>query len=244
MNRREAVLLIGPTGAGKTPLGDLLERRGLAGRRCIHFDFGRELRAAARGDRPAVLDRRETTFIQRVLRESLLLEREHFHIARKLLASFLETRLAGAAESGPQPAGPAPRSPIIILNGLPRHVAQAADVEGLVDVRTVIHLKCTPEVVLARIRTNAGGDRTGRSDDNPESVLRRHGDFEQRTLRLLDYYGSRGARVVEFDVGEHTTLEEVCEELRTVCGLGAAAAGSETQGARARKSLAEQERRG
>ncbi|MCX7427258.1 MAG: hypothetical protein NTW96_16720 [Planctomycetia bacterium] len=42
--RNDAMLLLGPTGSGKTPLGDLLERRGLGGRRCVHFDFGAHLR--------------------------------------------------------------------------------------------------------------------------------------------------------------------------------------------------------
>ena len=40
-----AVLLLGPTGAGKSPLGDWLEARGLWGRPCHHFDFGANLRA-------------------------------------------------------------------------------------------------------------------------------------------------------------------------------------------------------
>lgn len=42
--RTPAVLLLGSTGSGKTPLGDLIERRGLRGVRCLHFDFGVNLR--------------------------------------------------------------------------------------------------------------------------------------------------------------------------------------------------------
>ncbi|MDW7761659.1 MAG: hypothetical protein SCM96_13625 [Acidobacteriota bacterium] len=44
-----AVLILGPTGSGKTPLGRELETRGHAGRRCRHFDFGAEMRALAGG---------------------------------------------------------------------------------------------------------------------------------------------------------------------------------------------------
>ena len=40
----KAVLLVGPTGCGKSPLGQLLERLGLKGMRCLHFDFGKRLR--------------------------------------------------------------------------------------------------------------------------------------------------------------------------------------------------------
>ena len=42
-----ALLLIGPTGSGKTPLGELLERSGLWGRPCRHFDFGERMRRIA-----------------------------------------------------------------------------------------------------------------------------------------------------------------------------------------------------
>jgi hypothetical protein len=44
-NSLPALLLLGPTGAGKTPLGDWLEAHGLWGRPCHHFDFGANLRA-------------------------------------------------------------------------------------------------------------------------------------------------------------------------------------------------------
>ncbi len=43
----KAILLLGPTGSGKTPLGQALEKKGLAGRRCVHFDFGANLREIA-----------------------------------------------------------------------------------------------------------------------------------------------------------------------------------------------------
>ena len=57
---------------------------------------------------------------------------------------------------------------LVVLNGLPRHVEQARDVDAHVRVEAVILLDCTPEVALERIRTNAGGDRGGRADDNVE----------------------------------------------------------------------------
>ena len=44
MQRPSAILLLGPTGSGKTPLGELMERRGFGGRRCRHFDLGDRLR--------------------------------------------------------------------------------------------------------------------------------------------------------------------------------------------------------
>ena len=49
MIRQPGILLLGPTGSGKTPLGDRLQIRDLWGRRCHHFDFGVRLRDVAYG---------------------------------------------------------------------------------------------------------------------------------------------------------------------------------------------------
>ncbi|HPP52686.1 MAG TPA: nucleoside monophosphate kinase, partial [Thermoguttaceae bacterium] len=45
----QGLLLLGPTGSGKTPLGELLAQQGVWGRRCVHFDFGAQLRRIASG---------------------------------------------------------------------------------------------------------------------------------------------------------------------------------------------------
>ena len=39
-----AVLILGSTGSGKTPLGEYIEQNGLNGIKCHHFDFGACLR--------------------------------------------------------------------------------------------------------------------------------------------------------------------------------------------------------
>jgi len=68
----QAVLLLGPTGSGKTPLGDALQREGFGGRRCHHFDFGEQLRhATGVGDG---LDAADIAFVRKVLEEGALLE--------------------------------------------------------------------------------------------------------------------------------------------------------------------------
>ena len=86
-----AMLLIGPTGSGKTPLGDAIEADGLGDGLCVHFDFGRHLRRAA--DRcPGPLCDHETAFVRRMLAANGLLEDEHFHIAERLLRAFLDER--------------------------------------------------------------------------------------------------------------------------------------------------------
>jgi adenylate kinase len=199
LDRHEAILLIGPTGSGKTPLGELLEESGLWGRPCAHFDFGRELRRVGRDGDP-LFHPDEIAFIRRVLDEGLLLEDEHFHVAWKILTAFIAGRCR--PEDG---ALAAHHSPLIVLNGLPRHVGQAGDVDCMVDVEAVIHLNCTPEVVLERIRTNAGGDRAHRADDALAAVRKRLADFGERTRPVVDHYAALGANIVEIEITPDTT---------------------------------------
>jgi len=180
----EAILLIGPTGSGKTPLGAYAEAAGFAGRRCVHFDFGHQLRLAAAGDPPENgLDSAATAHVREVLATGALLENEAFAIAETILLRFIERH-------APQP------DDIIVLNGLPRHVGQAQRIARLLRIILVINLHCTSEVVFERIRNNSGGDRTGRQDDTPEEIRRKLVIFGERTAPLLDHYRQQGVHVM------------------------------------------------
>ncbi|MDD4986206.1 MAG: nucleoside monophosphate kinase [Dehalococcoidales bacterium] len=199
----KAVLLVGPTGCGKTPLGDLLEVEGLWGRRCLHFDFGRELRASL-GKWSGRLTHDERGLVGELLEAGALLEDEHFPIAGKLLAGFIAERNADAAA-------------VVVLNGLPRHVGQAGAMEAVVDMRALVSLECAPEVAWERVRTNSGGDRGERADDTLAEVRRRIEVFRQRTLPLLEYYGARGVPVLRLEVGAKTTAREMRRVLEALC---------------------------
>ncbi len=199
--RHHAVLLLGPTGSGKTPLGDLLERRGLRGRRCLHFDFGAQLRRIAERKEPgAFVTRADVNFLKHVLRSGALLEDEHFPIARGVVRAFLAERSA-VAET------------LVVLNGLPRHVGQAEAMDALLDVRMVVYLSCSAETVLARIQGNVGGDRTGRLDDAAESIRRKLALFAERTSPLMDYYRRRQVEIETIQVADGTTAEQMWEIL-------------------------------
>ena len=206
------MLLVGPTGCGKTPLGNELERLGLAGRCCRHFDFGAWLRKAAAQSEPAPFTSAEQVFIRKVLAEGALLENEHFGVALKLLRWFLSASDAGGGDW-------------IVLNGLPRHVGQATALAPFVAVHTVAHLLCTADVVAERIRRNTGGDRADRGDDAPEAVRRRLATFEKRTRPLIDHYREAGARIVDLSVGAGTTAADARAILE--CSLPVPAAGKE-----------------
>jgi len=201
MQKPDAILLVGPTGSGKTPLGELLERQGLWGRPCRHFDFGRRMRdVVAAGTPPDFLSAGEIEFLRSVLARGALLEDEHFPIAEKILRAFVaEPGTAGA---------------LVVLNGLPRHAGQARDVGTVVCVRAVIELACTAEVVLRRIEADTEGDRAGRTDDDVEAVRRKLEIFARRTSPLLEHYRGRGAWIESVRVAADGTAGEVRDALQ------------------------------
>ncbi len=197
MTRPDAILLVGPTGCGKTPLGERLQRRGLWGRPCRHFDFGERMRRLVAGGEPrADLTPGEIGVLRAVLRCGALLEDEHWTIAEKILRAFLGEGAAGSDE-------------LIVLNGLPRHTGQAEAIEAVLTVRAAIELACTPAAVSERIRRDVGGDRAGRTDDDEAAMRDKLAVFAARSLALLDHYRRRGAAVETVRVGVDTTAEDV-----------------------------------
>jgi adenylate kinase family enzyme len=199
--RLGAVLILGPTGSGKTPLGDLLERRGLRGRRCHHFDFGEQLRRASAGAaREAVLSGEERECVRGLLAEGALLEDAQFGIAAKLLGAFLAGRDPGEGD-------------LVVLNGLPRHAGQAARVDELLAVEEVVFLSCTPEVVRERISADVGGDRAGRTDDSGGEIAGKLEIFAGRTAPLVEHYRRRGAELRELRVGAATLASQLVAQL-------------------------------
>ena len=216
MSHYQAILLLGPTGSGKTPLGMVCEPRGLWGRRCVHFDFGEALRKAADAPmQPALLTDEDMAVVTQAIESGALLENENFHIARNILVSF-------ARERGLNP------DDLLLLNGLPRHVGQADDVATIVDVKLVVCLDCAPEVAAERIRLNSAGDRHGRVDDSPDAVEDKLAIFYERTLPLLRYYRARGTEIERVSIEAHTAPEDIWEQLNSKEYVGLARTRPET----------------
>lgn len=214
--RNRVILLLGPTGSGKTPLGEMIRERGLRGARCLHFDFGANLREVvarnqaheSAGPLPvgeAVICRADVAFLRDVLHSGALLEDEQFPIARRILQWFM-------AREG------ADRDSCLVLNGLPRHVGQARAIDRILNVCLVVFLKCSSQTVLERIRTNAGGDRTSRTDDDLPSVQAKLAIFNERTAPLLEHYRRQGARVEIVEVTPEMTAEQMWETLQKTAG--------------------------
>jgi len=203
----KAMLLLGPTGVGKSPLGDCLEQRGVNGSRCLHFDFGHRLRHLAGHTSPPVdFHVNDLLFIRKVLAEGLLLEKEHFSLAEKIFRSFLHQK--SFCEND-----------ILVLNGLPRHAAQAEDMENLADIQTLVILECTAEDVQKRIGGNVGKDRTDRVDDSIEMISKKLGIFERRTAPLVDFYSNRGRRLCRIKVTAASTPEDIYRDFLTMSAV-------------------------
>jgi len=196
---RPALLLLGPTGAGKSPLGHLLVQNGLAGRTCAHFDFGERLRAVVNREDNGTMSDDDVSFLSSVLASGALLENETFFLAQKIIDRFNRDNPAD----------------IVILNGLPRHDGQAADVERSFDVRMVCFLRCSAQTVAERIRQNSGGDRTGRTDDDLDLMAQKLRTFHQRTEPLIERYGAKGIPVMTFDIEVDTTSRALFDALST-----------------------------
>ncbi len=181
---RNALLLLGPTGSGKSPLGNILEER--TGR--PHFDFGHELRVIAEGRATYGLSEGEREFVAGLLRAHALFPDDKFSIVKKIVESFLNQH--------PQADG-------IILNGMPRHVGQAIAIEPMLRVTDVVVLSCSPDIAAARVEKRSKGlsnDHSGRPDDTPDAVRRKIEIFERETRPLIEHYRSQGARVTAIEI--------------------------------------------
>ncbi len=200
-NPADAMLLIGPTGSGKTPLGRHIEQHGMSGRKCHHFDFGHELRTIADAETlPEGFTEGEHHFIRDVLIKGLLLEDQHFPIAKKIVRNFFAQRCFEGSD-------------MLILNGLPRHTGQARDMAELVNITGLLVLECTAEDVCERIERNTGGDRMDRVDDAEEMIQKKLEIFHRRTTLLIDHYTEHGIAQIRVPVHASSTAVDLYSQL-------------------------------
>jgi adenylate kinase len=203
-----SLLLVGPTGSGKTPLGDELERRGWGGRRCVHFDFGKSLRSvAADGGEAFGLSAEEEEAVRASLGSGALFEDKALPMIRKILTAF-----AARSRLGPRD--------VLVLNGLPRHRGQAEALAGTVAVERVVSLEADAPVILERIVRDTGRDRAGRPDDDLASVAKRLEIYRARTVPLLAYYRDRGVPVTAVRVTAEMTAGDMHAELSRAVQAG------------------------
>jgi len=191
----DAILLLGPTGAGKSPLGDCLSISGFLGRRSHHLDFGHALRTAASDVASSSYTPDELHVIRGVLEHGLLLENEHFPLARKIIANALD-RLGFNSRD------------LLILNGIPRHVGQARDIASIATIHALVVLDCSSDEVYCRLRENIGGDRAVRQDDGEELVQKKLALYHERTRPLIEHFERARRKVYHLSVNERTSAYE------------------------------------
>jgi len=196
----DAILLLGPTGVGKSPLGDYMARHGLLRRTCRHLDFGSELRGAITRPLSAFYDTAELDFIHSVLERGLLLENEHFSLAEKIICRYLDR--IGFVDND-----------VLVLNGIPRHTGQAFDIAVIATIHAIIVLDCSADDVVCRIRDNRGGDRTDRVDDDREMIVKKLSIFRERTAPLINYYAQQGCCVYRLTVSSDMTPSDTYSKL-------------------------------
>lgn len=81
-----------------------------------------------------------------------------------------------------------PKRDMLVLDGIPRTVAQARIMEEHIDVLKVVHLVCTDqEAMIQRLRRRAL--KENRLDDADEKVIRKRWSvYEKETYPVLSYY--------------------------------------------------------
>jgi adenylate kinase len=106
-----------------------------------------------------------------------------------------------------------PETEILILDGIPRSVAQAKQLEDTIDVIKVIHLKCDDlNKMVERLRRRAL--KENRFDDaNDKTITHRLEIYEQETRPILDFYPADRIARVDATMSQIRVLSEIVKIL-------------------------------
>jgi len=104
-----------------------------------------------------------------------------------------------------------PHEDVLVLDGIPRNVTQAKEMEQYIEVLEIIHLKCSDvDKMVARMRRRAL--KENRIDDADEKVIRRRFEvYERETRPVLDCYPPSIIREVEAIGSPANVLQHVLE---------------------------------
>jgi adenylate kinase len=107
---------------------------------------------------------------------------------------------------------------ILVLDGIPRNVAQAKIMDALIDVKKVFHLSCpNREALFARLKKRALKDN--RLDDaNEEVIHRRLSTYEQESKPVLSYYGRDRITCIDATQPPAKVLLHILESMNGVNG--------------------------
>lgn len=106
-----------------------------------------------------------------------------------------------------------PHQDLLVLDGIPRNVAQAKLMGEHINVLQIIHLVCRDkERMIDRLRRRA--IKENRADDAKEEVIRRRWDvYEAETRPVLDHYPARLIAEVDAMGSPARVLEHILEKV-------------------------------
>lgn len=174
------IAIIGAPGSGKTTQADLLAKR--LGVPVVAV--GEALREVAGGGGP------ESSQVQEALAMGELVPEE---LALGLLREML---------SEPDRKGG------FILDGMPRTLGEAQEMEKLFTLDRVCHLQVKPEIAQSRLL------KRGRGDDQPELIKRRLEIYKEKIEPILDFYKERQILVkVDASASPQEIHQEIASKL-------------------------------
>ncbi len=165
-NRYKSILLFGAPGAGKGTQGKILGK--IPG--FFHLACGDVFRSL---DMTSDLGKQFLNFSSRgeLVPDELTIQmwRQNMH-AQTVLSLYK------------------PKQDLLVLDGIPRNVGQARELENSLDVFKVIHLRCNDEnAMMQRMRKRAL--KENRMDDADDKVIRHRFEvYHEETLPVLEFY--------------------------------------------------------
>ena len=105
-----------------------------------------------------------------------------------------------------------PDSELLVLDGIPRTVAQAKLLDDTIDVVRIVHLRADFEKMVERLRRRAL--KENRIDDAKEEVIRhRMTVYENQTRPLLDFYDDDLVVTIDAMMSQIRVLRAIVDEL-------------------------------
>jgi len=187
-DRYKCVLLFGAPGTGKGTQGKLLgERDGF-----VHVATGDIFRSL---DKSSEMGRK---FLHYSSRGEL--------VPDDLTIELWKDFVAGLAKAGTYD----PARDLLLLDGMPRSVAQAEMLDGVIEPLAIIHFTVDDiDAMVQRMKLRA--EKEGRHDDADENVIRNRFDvYRNETAPVLDHY-DKGLAI---DIDAMGTIEDVHERVK------------------------------